>query len=86
MIDATWPVTAAIYVGDYEDRRMADAFAGRFGVLSVFRGSWGRPAFATHTYGTPVIAPTVAQCNSAEDFLLGLEMLLPVLLRNGGNF
>lgn len=81
MIDATWPVAAAIYVGDYEDCRMADAFAGRFGVLSVYQARNGAPIRTDHAYGEPTPYPTVTRCNSAEDFLAGMALLLPALLR-----
>lgn len=81
MIDATWPVAAAIYVGDYEDFRMADAFAGRFGVLSVYQARYGAPIRTDAAYGVPSPYPLVTRCNSAEDFLAGLALLLPALLR-----
>lgn len=74
MLDARWPVAAAIYVGDWEAWRMADVYAGRFGVASVFRANYGAPMRTDHAYGQPTPWPTVIRCNSADDFLAALRL------------
>lgn len=80
MIDRIWPVRAAIYVGDWEGWRMADAFPGRFGGLSVYQARYGAPVRTDHAYGEPTPWPTVIRCNTADDFIAALPVLLRVLL------
>lgn len=81
MIDRLWPVRAAIYVGDWEAWRMADAFVGRFGVLSVYQANYGAPIRTDHAYGAPTPWPTVIRCNSVDDFLAAMPVIIRALLR-----
>lgn len=81
MIDRLWPVRAAVYVGDWEAWRMADAFAGRFGVLSVYQANYGAPIRTDHAYGASTPWPTVIRCNSVDDFLAATPVIIRALLR-----
>lgn len=76
-LDALYPVAGCIYVGDWEDWRMAEAFAGRFGVASVFQASVGPARRTDAHFGRKTAWPTVTRCNSVMDFLAAVRMLIP---------
>lgn len=79
IVEEAGDVTAAVYVGDweYDSLPQFDKIGLPVGIVSNYRSrDIGRPVFADRPYGKHVRWPCVVGCDSAEDFIAGIEMLL----------